>query len=161
MSDEQRVGPEAVVSLREITEETVIEICKLSDTLTPPKANMVAPNALSVAQAHFSRHAWFRAVYAAEVPVGFVMLYDNPEEQVYFLWRLMIAQPYHGLGFGRRTVELMIDYVRTRPGARELLVSCGQGDGSPEGFYHRLGFRRNDKMYGDEVGLSLELPPSS
>jgi diamine N-acetyltransferase len=85
------------------------------------------------------------------------MLYADPEEQDYFLWRLMVAGPHHGKGFGRRAIELLVDYVRTRPGAKVLETSCGQGPGSPEGFYRKVGFERNGKMLGHEVGLSLEL----
>jgi diamine N-acetyltransferase len=118
---------------------------------------MVAPNAISIAQAHFSEHAWFRAIYADDTPVGFLMLYDDPQEQEYFLWRLMIAGPHHGKGFGRRAIALLADYVRTRPGAIVLETSCGQGPGSPEGFYRKLGFERNGEMLGEEVGLSLVL----
>lgn len=150
-------GSEAQVSLREITEETVREICRLTDTLTPPKKYMVAPNAVSIAQAYFSEHAWFRAIYADDTPVGFVMLYDDPEKPEYFLWRYMIAGPHHGKGFGRRGIELLVEYVKTRPGAEVLETSCGQGPGSPEGFYRSLGFERNGTMLGQEVGLSLVL----
>jgi diamine N-acetyltransferase len=151
------LSPEAKVTLREITAETVREICRLSDTLTPPKKFMVAPNAVSIAQAYFDQHAWFRAIYADETPVGFLMLYDDPDETEYFLWRLMVAGPHHGKGFGRRAVALLIEHVKTRPGARVLETSCGQGAGSPEGFYRKLGFERNGKTLGQEVGLSLEL----
>lgn len=156
-------GPDAEVTLREITEETVRDICRLSDTLTPPRKYMVAPNAVSIAQAYFEPKAWFRAIYADETPVGFIMLYDDPEgeppdhEPVYFLWRFMIAGPHHGKGFGRRAIELLIEYVKTRPGAEALEVSCGEGPGSPEAFYRKLGFQRSGRMYGDEVGLSLKL----
>ena len=156
-SEETELGPEAEVSLREITAETVREICNLSATLTPPRKYMVAPNAVSIAQAHFSEHAWFRAIYADDTPVGFLMLYDDPQEGEYFLWRLMVAGPHHGKGFGRRAIALLTDYVRTRPGARELETSCGQGPGSPEGFYRKLGFERNGKVLGEEIGLSLAL----
>ena len=34
MTDNQEIGPDAEVTLREITEETVVQICKLSDTLS-------------------------------------------------------------------------------------------------------------------------------
>ena len=157
------IGPEAEVSLREITAETVRAICRLSDTLTPPRKYFVAPNAVSIAQAHFEPKAWFRAIYADDTPVGFIMLYDNPEgeppdnEPGYFLWRFMIAGPHHGKGFGRQAIELLVDYVKTRPGAKELQVSCGEGPGSPEGFYQKLGFERSGKMFDDEVGLTLKL----
>jgi diamine N-acetyltransferase len=150
-------GSEASISLREITADTVRDVCRLTDTLTPPKRYMVAPNAVSIAQAHFEEHAWFRAIYAGETPVGFAMLYEDPEEEEYFLWRYMIAEPHHGKGFGRRGLEMVIDHVKSQPGARVLETSCGQGPGSPEGFYQRVGFTRNGKMLGQEVGLSLVL----
>jgi diamine N-acetyltransferase len=157
MTENTSLTPESTVSLREITEETVEEIINLSKTLSEAQRTMVADNAKSIAQAHFSKHAWFRAIYADETPVGFIMLYDNPEEPEYFLWRLMVAGPHQGKGYGQKSIELLLEYVRTRPGAKELVTSCGQGEASPEGFYHHLGFERNGKMYGDEIGLRLKL----
>lgn len=61
--------PEASVSLRVITEETVRAICKLSDSLSAAHKKMVASNADSIAQAYFEVHAWFRAIYADDEPV--------------------------------------------------------------------------------------------
>jgi diamine N-acetyltransferase len=155
MPDNSAIGPESSVSFREVTEETVVPICKLSDTLSEAQTKMVAPNAISIAQAHFNKYAWFRAIYANDTPVGFIMLYDNSEEPEYYLWRLMIAGPYQGMGFGARAIELLVDYVRTRPGVKELKVSCGEGEASPEAFYTKLGFKRNGEMDEGEVVLSL------
>lgn len=149
----QHLGPYDEVSLREITKETVRGICLLSETLTPPKKFFVASNAVSLAQAHFNKHAWFRAIYAGKAAVGFIMLDDNEEEQEYYLWRFMIAEPFHGRGYGRKAIEKLVDYVKTRPGAKELLVSCAQGEGSPEDFYVKLGFSHTGEMEGFEVGL--------
>ena len=150
-------GTNPIVTLREITEETVIPICRLSDTLSAPQKKMVAPNAISIARAHYNKYFWCRAIYADETPVGFMMLYDNLEEPRYFLWRLMIAGPCQGLGYGEKAVRLLVEYVRTRPGAKELLVSCEEGEGSPEGFYAKLGFKRTGEMLDDEVVMSLAL----
>lgn len=151
------IGPNSVVSLREITEETVIAICKLCETLSPAHKKLVATNAQSIAQAHFNKYFWFRAIYADEVPVGFTMLYDNPEEPMYFLWRLMIAGPYQGLGFGKKAVQFLIEYVKSRPRAKELLVSFEDEEESPEKFYTKLGFTRTDQMQDTEVIFSLPL----
>ena len=147
----------SIVTLREITEETVVPVCKLSDTLSARQKKMVAPNALSIAQAHYSKYAWFRAIYADETPVGFIMLYDNPEKPEYFLWRLMIAGPYQGLGYGEKAVQLLIEYVRRRPGAKELLVSCVEEEGGPQGFYAKLGFKRTGEMLHEEAVMRLAL----
>ncbi|HUH97587.1 MAG TPA: GNAT family N-acetyltransferase [Anaerolineales bacterium] len=157
MPEQSTIGPKSKVSLREITAETVRQICSLSDTLSAAQNKMVAPNAISIAQAHFNKFAWFRAVYADEEPVGFIMLYDNPEEAEYFLWRFMIAAPYQRMGFGSRAMELLFEYIKTRPNARQLGVSCGEGEASPEEFYKKLGFMRTGEKEGDEVVLRIEL----
>ena len=157
MPVDANIGPHSVVNFQEITGETVNAIIKLSDTLSAPHRRMVATNAISIAQAHFNKYAWFRAIYADETPVGFIMLYDNPEKPRYFLWRLMIAAPFQGLGFGEKAIRLLIEYVRSRPGASELLVSCGEGEGSPEGFYAKLGFKRTGEVDDGEVVMSLPL----
>ncbi len=147
----------APVSLREISRESLRKICGLSDTLEPPQSEAVAPNVDSIAEASFSSSAWPRAVYAAEIPVGFVMLNDQPEIPKYFLWRFMIAAPHQGKGFGRQAIAQLIDYVKTRPGADTLLVSCVEGEGSPEGFYVTVGFKRTGEKHGSEIELVRDL----
>lgn len=148
---------EPAVTLRAITKETVRTICRLSDTLPPAQQKMVAPNAVSIAQAYFEEHAWFRAIYAGEEPVGFVMLYDDPEEQEYFLWRLMIAYPHQGKGYGRQALRLLVEHVRTRPDATELLTSYVPVEGGPGPFYERLGFVPTGDMIGEEVVTRLAI----
>ena len=151
----QDVGPDAVVSLREITAETVWAICQLK--VAPAQEQFVASNAFSIAQAHFSPIAWFRAIYADETPVGFMMLADNPEAPEYFLWRLMIADGHQRKGFGERAIALLVDYVRTRPGATELQVSYHPGEGSPRDFYLKQGFEETGRIEEGEVVLRLPL----
>ncbi|MGB2982509.1 MAG: GNAT family N-acetyltransferase [Candidatus Bipolaricaulia bacterium] len=146
-----------VISLREITFETVREICNLSDTLSDPQQKMVAPNAISIAQAHFHDKAWFRAIYAGEEPVGFVMIYDDPNKGDYFLWRLMIAGPHQGKGFGRHAMRQVIEYVRSRPGAESLGASYVPTEGGPKDFYHKLGFEPTGEIDHGEVVVKLSL----
>ncbi len=153
---EQMPGRDARVSLREITKDTLRSILKLS--VSPQQQGFVASNAVSVAQAYFDREkAWFRAVYADDTPVGFVMLSDDPEKPEYCLWRFMIDQRYQRLGFGRQAIGLLIDHVRTRPGATHLLTSCVPGDGTPIPFYERLGFVQTGEKDEEELVLRLEL----
>jgi diamine N-acetyltransferase len=151
------MGPYTPVRLAEITEDTAPGILLLSETLTEPQRSMVADNAVSIAQGHFSPYAWFRAIHAGKAPVGFLMLYDNAEEPDYFLWRFMIAEPYQGRGYGRQAIDCLLEYVRTRPNAKVLEVSCSQGPGSPEVFYQRLGFIPTGELLGEEVVLKLDL----
>ena len=62
------------VSLREITFATVRDILSLN--VDASQRAYVASNATSIAEGHFNPGAWFRGVYAAETPVGFIMLLD-------------------------------------------------------------------------------------
>jgi diamine N-acetyltransferase len=153
----QQLGPYEGVTLRDIRMDTVRTLCRLSDTLTWPKKNYVAPNAISLAQAHFNPYARFWAIYAGKAPVGFLVLEDPDENDDYFLWRFMIAEPYHGRGYGRQAMERLIEYVKTRPGGDKLVLCCGQGEGSPEGFYLKLGFEHTGGTIGDEVILQKTL----
>jgi diamine N-acetyltransferase len=148
-------GHQARVTLREVSKDTVREICRLA--VSPSQANFVAPNAVSIAEAYFEPKAWFRAIYADDAPVGFVMLFDDPETPAYFLWRLMVAAEHQGNGLGRKAMDLVIDHVRSRPGAKELLTSCVPGEGSPEPFYRAIGFQPTGTVDDGEVVLRLEL----
>lgn len=146
---------ESVVTLREVTAETVRAICNLS--VQESQRHFVAPNAVSIAEAYFADHAWFRAIYADETPVGFVMLADQPDKPEYYLWRFMIDGRYQSLGFGKRAMEIVIGHVRSRPGARELLTSVVPGEGTPQPFYERLGFRATGDWEDGEAVLKLDL----
>jgi diamine N-acetyltransferase len=146
---------DATVSLREISRDTALSILRLK--VTPEQEHFVASNAVSIAQAHFEPHAWFRGIYADDTPVGFVMLHDDPAKGGYYLWRLMIAAEHQRKGYGQRAVEQLIEHVRTRPGAREMLVSYVPGASSPCDFYAQLGFEDTGDTEGAEVVMRLPL----
>lgn len=147
----------AEVTLREITGESVRAICALE--VAPEQRGFVAPNAISIAQAHFEPKAWFRAVYADDEPVGFVMLFEDAEKPEYFLWRLMVDAGHQGKGYGRRTLDLVVERVRGLPGAAELLTSYVPGDAGPRDFYLRYGFVETGEVEGAERVIRLELRP--
>jgi diamine N-acetyltransferase len=148
--------PEQEVSLREVTKETLRSITALR--VAPAQERLVATNAESIAEAYFSREvAWFRAVYWGDTPVGFVMLEDNPAEGRYYLWRFMIDARYQRTGVGRKALEMVFDYVRTRPGAAVLTTSCVPGEGSPGPFYEKMGFRYTGEEDEGELVMRREL----
>jgi diamine N-acetyltransferase len=144
-----------VVTLREITADTVDAILGLR---VRDDQAFVATNAKSIAQAHFHPEiAWYRAIYADDTPVGFVMLSDDPGIPEYYLWRLMIDERFQGRGYGRRAMGLLIAHVRTRPGAAALITSVVPGEGGPAPFYEKLGFAFTGETEDDELVMSLSL----
>ncbi|HLM58451.1 MAG TPA: GNAT family N-acetyltransferase [Pyrinomonadaceae bacterium] len=144
------------VSLREVTKETLRQITGLR--VRPDQERLVATNAESIAEAHFSPGvAWFRGVYLGETPVGFVMLEDNAAEGRYYLWRFMIDARYQRTGVGRKALELLFEHVRTRPGAEVLHTSCVPGEGSPGPFYEKMGFVYTGEEDEGELVMRKEL----
>jgi diamine N-acetyltransferase len=157
----QRVTPESSVILQRVTSENLEAILALS--VSEEQRSFVASNERSIAQAHFDEGAWFRAVYADDTPVGFVLLHDEslcekPREAGYcFLWRLMIDQRYQRMGFGRRAFRLVAAQVRSRPGVEKLHTSYRRGKGSPEPFCEKLGFEATGQDESGEVQAFLGL----
>lgn len=153
----QAINEHSVVTLREVTKENLDAVLALK--VKPDQQQFVADNAVSIAEAHFEEKAWVRAIFADETPVGFLMLYDDPETTDYYLWRFMIDGRYQGLGFGDRALQRLIEYVRSRPGATELLVSYVPAEGSPEPFYARAGFIHTGQVHDGEKVMSLVFTP--
>ncbi|MFG5408392.1 cupin domain-containing protein [Piscinibacter sakaiensis] len=138
----------STVVLREIDASTVRTITDELQ-LAPHQVDYVASNAVSLAQALFHPEAWYRAIVADGVPVGFVMLADEtlltpearraawdaagepmPEQPRLSLWRFMIDH---------------------------LQASCVPGPASPQPFYEALGFVPTGVIEDGEVGLVLDL----
>ena len=143
------------ITLQEITEDTLDEILALD--VTPEQKKFVAPNAVSIAQAHYSRYSWFRAIYDDDTPVGFVMLYLDGIKPHYSIWRFMIDKSFQGKGIGREALKQVIEFVNTLPESRVLSVSYAPGKGDPSGFYAKQGFVETGLIEDDENIMNLDL----
>jgi diamine N-acetyltransferase len=107
------------------------------------------------------------SVHDGEQHVGFVMISDNiPAETLaadddivgpYFLWRLLIDHRFQGRGYGRATIDAVVDYVRSRPNGDVLLTSCKAGEGSPQPFYVHYGFELTGEVKWAEDLLRLDI----
>ena len=141
------------VELREITSDTVRGICEL--TVAADQRSFVAPNAVSIAEAHFTPGHWMRAIYADGQPVGFVLTFDDPSEG-YFLWRFMIAEGHQRRGIGRRAMQQVVEHWRElgATAARTSVVPLNTG---ATRLYESLGFRLTGEEEHGELVMSLDL----
>jgi diamine N-acetyltransferase len=128
----------ANVELRKITQESVHAVLDLA--VAPEQEQYVAPNARSIAEAHFEPRAWFRAVYADDDPVGFVMVFRDPPKDFY-VWRFMIDADQQGKGYGRRALELLAEEAR-KDGTTEMRLSYQPGE-------HPARLLRAVRLHGD------------
>ncbi len=151
----------AAVTLREIGADTVRMICALR--VAPAQERLVAPNAVSIAQAYFEPAAWFRAIYADDEAIGFAMLFDPSRAKepshpdTCHLWRFMIAESHQHRGHGAAALARLIDHVRTIPRVTKFALSFVPVDGGPRDFYTRFGFRETGEVDEGEVVMELIL----
>jgi diamine N-acetyltransferase len=132
----------AVVSLHEITSKNIKAILTLRVTKAQKRFYPRA-NGYSISEGHYPADddpVWMRAIYAGEVPVGFLMTSEAPDLGEYFLWRLMIDAKYQGKGYGSRAVEILIDRIKDSPNPKALVTSHLKNNGDAGAFYQKLGF---------------------
>ena len=125
--------------------------------MTEKQKKFVAPNVYSIVEAHYSDHAWFRAIYADDTPVGFIMVSIDKEKSEYFLWRLMVDADHQRKGYARQAVLQLIEHIKQIPNAEELVVSYVPGEGSPQPFYIKLGFEETGELEGNEKIMNIKL----
>jgi len=164
MSDKNEFEDLALkVTLKRITRRNLGVVLRLK--VKPKQEFLVATNAKSIAQAHFYREAWYRAIYFGDTPIGFVLLADSTLKYKHikrktpylYLWRLMIDGKYQGKGYGRKAVELVISHLKTRPNAKEVTLHHEQTTGNAGEFYERLGFKLTGKILHNELERKLVL----
>jgi diamine N-acetyltransferase len=144
------------VTLREITTENEAAVRALA--VAPGQELFVdtVGNSLDEAASTPDANPWYRAIYAGDEPVGFVMLSldvppGRPEHPWrYFLWRLLIDARHQRRGYGTAAMAFVIDLVGESPGATDLFTSVWPG--GPGAFYRVLGFEPTGEWFhGEEV----------
>jgi len=149
------------VELREITDANRHSVIALS--VASGQELFVASVAESLDEAASTPEGspWYRAIYAGDEPVGFVMLSWDvmPSPGIigpWFLWRLLIDERHQRHGLGWAALTLIAELIRAE-GASELLTSYQPGAGEPWPFYERFGFRPTGAIENGEIVLSLDL----
>ena len=151
------------ISLKKITRRNVDAVLALK--VKPKQERLVATNATSIAQAHFYKDAWFRAIYLGETPIGFILIVDSTlkfkklgkKTPNLYIWRFMIDGTYQGKGYGRKAMELVIAHLKNRPNAKEVTLHHEQSDGNAGDFYEKLGFKLTGKVIFNELERKLIL----
>jgi diamine N-acetyltransferase len=142
-----------MIKLAAVTPANVADACRLK--LRPGQERFVAPVAWSLAEAYAQPEiAWPRLVYDDDRLVAFVMGAFDPDNELWFfrcgIWRLNVAGEHQGKGYGRFAVDAVLEEARSR-GQQRASVLWVPGDGGPESFYLRLGFRPTGETFHDQV----------
>ncbi len=143
------------ITLQEITEDTLSDIISLE--VAEDQRHLVTDNAKSIAQAHFSRYSWMRAIYADKTPVGYVLLYLDPDKPHYEIWRVMVDKDFQGRGYGKEAMEMVIEFLNNLPDCVEIYLCYVPEKGNASVFFKSLGFVDTGEFHGNEKEMKLEL----
>jgi RimJ/RimL family protein N-acetyltransferase len=144
-------GPRAIaggeVRLREVTPEDVEDLYRWRmDPGTRAQFRGADEVPFAAHQAYVARYfqagntdRWFVVEVDGE-PVGTIALYDLSADGAAAEWGRFVVSPEHrGRGWGRRSLELLMDHARAI-GVRDLRCEVLAGNDAAEGLYRRLGF---------------------
>lgn len=160
-----------MLHLERINGSNVWDILKL--TVSESQKNYVAANDISIIEAYTAiagnGYAFPFGIYDDEKPVGFLMIgfdvddywTDAPEiaKGNYNLWRLMIDQAWQNRGYGKKAVQLALDFIKSMPcgKAEYCWLSYEPENEAARQLYHSFGFAETGEMDGDERIAVLRL----
>ena len=171
---------EEIISLEKITYKNYIKtIWGLK--VTPKQKNYVAQNTSSLAEAYVAitngAVALPFAICRNKKPIGFLMIgYSVSEDEdwndedpafiemvkkSYCLWRFMIDKRYQNKGYGRKAMQLALDYMKSKPcgEAEYIWLSYEPENEVAKKLYASFGFVEQPQWYkeGQEIPAILKI----
>ena len=146
-----------MVELRAITPENFEAVLALR--VSEPQSGFVSTVEKALAKAWVYRDtAYPFAVYADDVPVGFIMLGYYAEKEQYTVWEFLIDEKHQRHGCGKQALMLGVRFLRETFQVREVYLGCKHENHAAEKLYESVGFQRTgfETETGFEMKLSIE-----
>ena len=160
-----------MLELKKINRNNVGEILKLE--VFDNQRNFVATNNSRIIEAYIAitenNHVFTFGIYNDDTPVGFLMIGFDVKSDVegipriakgnYNIWRIMIDKKFQGKGFGKKAMDLALEFINTFPcgTAKYCWLSYESDNDVARQLYKLVGFVETDEKDGDEIVAILEL----
>ena len=157
--------------LKKINRNNVGEILKLE--VFDNQKSFVATNNSSIIEAYIAitenNDVFTFGIYNDDTPIGFLMIgYDvNSDDEGapmiakgnYNIWRLMIDKEFQGKGFGKKVMDLALEFVNTFPcgTAKYCWLSYESDNDLARKLYKSVGFVETDEKDGEEIVAIMKL----
>ena len=157
--------------LKKINRKNVGEILKLE--VFDNQKRFVAPNNISIIEAYLAitenNDVFTFGIYNDDAPVGFLMIgFDvNSDDEGApkiakgnsNIWRFMIDKKFQGKGFGKKAMNLALEFVNTFPcgTAKYCWLSYESDNDIARQLYQSVGFVETDEKDGEEIVAILKL----
>ncbi len=160
-----------MLKLKKINRNNIAEILKLE--VFDNQKTFVATNNSSIIEAYIAitenNHVFTFGIYNDDIPIGFLMIgYDvNSDAEDapkiakgnYNIWRLMIDKKFQGKGYGKKAMDLALEFINTfLCGTAEYCWLSYESDNDvARQLYKSVGFEETDERDGEEIVAVLEL----
>ena len=160
-----------MLKLKKINRNNIVEILKLG--VFDNQKSFVATNNSSIIEAYIAitenNDVFTFGIYNDDTPIGFLMIgYDvNSDDEGapmiakgnYNIWRLMIDKEFQGKGFGKKVMDLALEFVNTFPcgTAKYCWLSYESDNDVARQLYKSVGFAETDEKDGEEIVAILKL----
>ncbi|MEB9613410.1 GNAT family N-acetyltransferase [Bacillus cereus] len=85
----------------------------------------IASNLYSIAEVQFLDNFYANGIYLDEKMIGFTMFGIDPDDNNYWIYRLMIDEKFQGQGIGKQAIHLVIDEIRSNNNANISIIMIG------------------------------------
>ena len=159
-----------MLELKKINRNNVGEILKLE--VFENQKSFVATNNRSIIEVYIAitenNHVLTFGIYKDDTPIGFLMIgYDVHSDDEgapkiakgnYNIWRLMIDKKFQGKGFGKKAIDLALEFINTFPCgiAKYCWLSYESDKDVARQLYKSVGFVETEEKDGDEIVTILE-----
>ena len=160
-----------MLELKKINRKNIAEILKLE--VFDNQKSFVATNNSSIIEAYIAitdnNDVFTFGIYKGDTPIGFLMIgYDvNSDDEGapkiakgnYNIWRIMIDKKFQGKGFGKKAMDLAIEFVNTFPcgTAKYCWLSYESENNIARQLYKSVGFVETEEKDGEEIVAILKL----
>ena len=160
-----------MLKLKKINRKNVADILNLE--VFDNQKSFVATNNSSIIEAYIAitedNDVFTFGIYKDDAPIGFLMIGYNVNSDDegapsiakgnYNIWRLMIDKKFQGKGFGKKVMDLALEFVNTFPcgTAKYCWLSYESDNDVARQLYKSVGFVETDEKDGDEIVAIMKL----
>lgn len=143
-----------MISFTEIDRDNFFNVIKLN--VTEEQKSFIATNLFSIAQAKAFPECIALAIYDDDVLIGFTMYCIDFEDHEYWIYRLMIDAKYQLKGYGRATMQKLINIIKEDKQHHVIYISFEPNNLGAKHLYETLGFKADGRVIDGEIVYKLE-----
>lgn len=129
------------LNIRPVTKDNwraIVELKPLTD-----QEKYITSNAESLLESFYeTRYNWsVFGLFKEEYPIGFTMIGAfNAEKEYIWLDRFMIDGQFQGKGYGKKFLQLIVDYIQSKWQVKDIVLSIVKENNQAKKLYETIGF---------------------